>query len=103
MPAARAIRHAITVARTSGHPLLGLLHDSVEDGWLPGALCRVWPALDAITRREGEAYRAYIERVAANPAARAVKLADLAHNTRTTPPGDLAKRYAWAKERLARP
>lgn len=98
------MRHALHVARHSGHPLLGLLHDAVEDGWLPPLVARYWPALDAITRRRGEAYAAYIERVAANPAARRVKLCDLRHNlTRGGGPGEsLEKRYRRALARLSR-
>jgi len=36
--------------------------------------------VDRLTRRNGEPYAAYIERVAADPLARRVKLADLADN-----------------------
>lgn len=90
--------HPLVVALTSGRPILGLLHDSVEDGWLPWALLPWWPALDAITRRPGEVYAAYIERVALNPVARQVKIADLRHNLkrceRARP--SLAKRYRRA-------
>lgn len=95
--------HPLHVALHSGHPLLGLLHDAIEDGYLPHVVLRWWPALDAITRRSGETYAAYIERVAANPAARRVKICDLRHNlSRCGGPGDsLAKRYRRALARLS--
>lgn len=82
---------------------LGLLHDTVEDGYLPRALLRVCPALDAITRRDGECYQDYIDRVSANPLARQVKLADLADNLRRNGgPAQpaLAIRYRMAVSKL---
>ncbi|MSU92017.1 guanosine-3',5'-bis(diphosphate) 3'-pyrophosphohydrolase [Rhodobacteraceae bacterium 2CG4] len=96
------MHHWLHVGLHSGHPILGLLHDSVEDGYLPKALLKIWPALDAITRREDETYAAYIERVAANPAATRVKICDLKHNlTRGGGPGpSLEKRYRTALARL---
>lgn len=65
-----------------------LLHDVVEDtpvtlahleaaGFTPRTLA----AVDALTRRDGETYRAYIERCVANPTARVVKVADLDDNS----------------------
>lgn len=65
-----------------------VLHDVVED-------CPEWSfdrlgeegfhwvmlsALDAVTKRKGEAYDAYLERVASDPIAIEVKLADLRDN-----------------------
>ena len=38
-------------------------------------------AVDAISRREGEAWAEYIQRVAANPLARQVKISDLIDNS----------------------
>lgn len=72
------------------HEIVALLHDAVEDCadreivsfpiieklFGPG----VRAAVDCMTKREGEAYEDYLHRVAAHPVARAVKLADLAHN-----------------------
>ena len=66
---------------------VALLHDVVEDtpwtlerlralGYPEGVLA----ALDALTRREGETYEAFIERVLPHPLARRVKLADLEDN-----------------------
>lgn len=84
---------------------LGLFHDTVEDGYLPKAMLRLWPSLDAITRRDGEEYRAYIHRLASNPVARRVKLADLEHNlTRNggPPRESLRLRYERAQAVLSK-
>jgi (p)ppGpp synthase/HD superfamily hydrolase len=68
--------------------MAAILHDVAED-------CPEWPldaiadegfppivvlALDALTRREGEAYGDFIERVGKNPVATRVKIADLRDN-----------------------
>lgn len=68
--------------------IAAVLHDVAED-------CREWPllrlqtqpfsgavhdALDALTRRKGEDYFDFINRCAADPIARVVKLADLKDN-----------------------
>ena len=37
-------------------------------------------AVDALTKRDGESYEAFISRLSTNPLARRVKLADLEHN-----------------------
>lgn len=94
--------HWLHVAIYSGHPLLGLCHDLVEDGYLPRALLRWWPALDAITRRKEETYAEYIERVAANPKAKRIKVCDLRHNLACGggPGASLEKRYRRALARL---
>ncbi|MBR9765405.1 MAG: hypothetical protein GYB53_18255 [Rhodobacteraceae bacterium] len=96
--------HPLHVALHSGHPLLGLLHDTVEDGYLPKSLLRIWPALDAITRRPGEVYGDYIERVERNPKAKRVKIVDLRHNLVRSggPSPSLEKRYRRALARLCR-
>lgn len=68
--------------------IAAVLHDVAEDcpEWplerlraepFSGAVC---DALDALTRREGEDYWAFIDRCAADPIARVVKLADLKDN-----------------------
>jgi (p)ppGpp synthase/HD superfamily hydrolase len=66
--------------------IIAVLHDVVEDSrdW---QLCdlrdlgeEICEAIDALTRREGENYEAYIQRVGANPLARDVKIADLRDN-----------------------
>jgi (p)ppGpp synthase/HD superfamily hydrolase len=67
--------------------IVGVLHNVVEDcgvtlaelaghGFPPDLL----DALDAVTRRDGEPHDAFLARVAANPIARKVKLADLGDN-----------------------
>jgi GTP diphosphokinase / guanosine-3',5'-bis(diphosphate) 3'-diphosphatase len=63
------------------------LHDVVEDSeWTLDDLRRegfeeaVIEAVDALTRREGEAYLDYVDRAGANKIARMVKLADLRDN-----------------------
>lgn len=66
--------------------IAAVLHDVLEDAtdWQISDLGDFGPdvaeALDALTRREGEDYFHYIDRVAANPRAVRVKLADLHDN-----------------------
>jgi (p)ppGpp synthase/HD superfamily hydrolase len=70
--------------------LVALLHDVVEDGpgWTldrvrsEGFAEEVVRAVERLTKREGEPYDAAIERAAADPLARQVKLADLEDNMR---------------------
>ena len=73
---------------TTEEKLAAVLHDVLEDTALTatdlmaaGCPPRVLVALDALTRREGEPYEAFVARAAADPLARAVKLADIADNT----------------------
>ncbi|WEK06923.1 MAG: HD domain-containing protein [Candidatus Pseudomonas colombiensis] len=67
---------------------VAVLHDVVEDspvsledlreqGFGEGVLS----ALEALTKREGEDYQAFVERAGRDPLARQVKLADLAENS----------------------
>lgn len=76
--------------------IVAVLHDAVEDfEGSPGEKARfrsfirslfgptITDALDAMTHREGETYQDYIERVAEDPIARIVKIADLTHNMDT--------------------
>lgn len=62
------------------------LHDSVEDTQCSLDDIRqefgnvIAEAVEAITKKQGEHYFSYLERVKANPIARIVKLADLSHN-----------------------
>lgn len=67
--------------------IVAVLHDVIED-----TACtfddlrrleyseRVIAAVDRLTRRDGEAYERYIERIQEDPLARQIKLADLADN-----------------------
>ncbi len=66
---------------------VALLHDVVEDSdWTLARLtaagfpAEIVAAVDALTRRKGEAYAAFIDRAAADPLARVVKIADLRDN-----------------------
>ena len=67
--------------------VVGLLHDVVEDcdttlAEVEAAFgAEVATAVDAITKRAGEANAVYLIRVAANPLARRVKLSDIADNS----------------------
>ncbi|WNG50053.1 GTP pyrophosphokinase [Archangium minus] len=72
---------------TETERMVAVLHDVVEDS--PWTLERlrelgypeeVLGALDCLTKREGETYEAFIERVRPHPLARRVKLADLEDN-----------------------
>jgi (p)ppGpp synthase/HD superfamily hydrolase len=71
--------------------IVGVLHDVVEDSDLVGLgdiLAFFGPevrdAVDAVTRRHGENYAAFIERASRNPLGREVKIADLRDNVRGT-------------------
>ena len=100
--------------KTSAEKAVAWLHDVVEDtdwtfeGLLAEGICPdVVEGVKAITKREGEAYETYLDRVKANPFAKAVKLADLAHNmdlSRIAQPTekDFARieKYRWAVDYL---
>jgi (p)ppGpp synthase/HD superfamily hydrolase len=67
------------------------LHDVIEDTAVTfddlhaeGLPKSVIDAVTALTKQENESYEIYLERVAANPLAKAVKLADLKHNMDTS-------------------
>jgi (p)ppGpp synthase/HD superfamily hydrolase len=67
------------------------LHDVIEDTPITfddlraeGLSETVIEAVTALTKREDESYEMYLGRVAANPIAKAVKLADLKHNMDTS-------------------
>lgn len=65
---------------------VALLHDVVEDTGITIECLRtlfdnkIVNAVEFLTRKSGESYNAYIRRVAQNPIARHVKIADLSHN-----------------------
>ena len=98
-----------------GHErMAAVLHDVAEDAGVtlgdlrrkgyPRAVAR---AVDLLTRREGEAYEAFIRRLKPDPVARAVKLADLRDNMdlgRIPHPGprdhERLKRYRKALKEL---
>ena len=67
--------------------IVAVLHDVVEDTeWTFEALATegfspaVLRALDCVTKREGEDYQTFVQRSAADPLARQVKLMDLEDN-----------------------
>jgi len=73
---------------TTEERIAAVLHDVVEDTDVTierleaeGFSELVLRAVEALTKREGENYEAFIERAAANPVARVVKRADLAENS----------------------
>lgn len=68
--------------------IVALLHDAVEDSDYTlddiakmGFSKTVTDALDLMTRRDGVPYMDYVSKLKENPVARAVKLADLRHNS----------------------
>ena len=70
-----------------GAKVVGWLHDTVEDTPLTihdietAFGPETAAAVDAISRREGETWSDYLDRVAANPIARQVKISDLIDNS----------------------
>ena len=73
--------------RTDAERMAAVLHDVVEDtAWTlddlraVGFADEVVDAVDALTRRKGESYEAFVDRAAAHPVARRVKLADIEDN-----------------------
>jgi (p)ppGpp synthase/HD superfamily hydrolase len=98
---------------TEAERMVAVLHDVVEDSaWTLEQLRalgypeQVLGALDCLTKREGESYEAFIERLRPHALARRVKLADLEDNmdvrrlTAVTPKdAERLARYraAWAR------
>jgi len=74
------------MGRTDEERILGVLHDTVEDGWATIATVRslfgdtIADALDAISQRKGEDRDVYLGRCLANPLATRVKLNDNVQN-----------------------
>jgi len=72
---------------TAEAQVVGWLHDTVEDTSITVQEIEsqfgpeTAAAVDAISRRDGEAWSDYIDRVAANPVARQVKISDLIDNS----------------------
>ncbi|UOF80028.1 (p)ppgpp synthetase [Caudoviricetes sp.] len=108
--------HSVLVASRLGDielQVAGLLHDAVEEGCITvaqlnnaGFSRRVVDVVLAVSRRCGEKYDDYVDRViCAGPDAVAVKLADLAENLREDRPilsESLRNRYLKAQEKLRR-
>ena len=84
------IMHVLGVmgrCRTVEEKIVALLHDVVEDTDHTfedlrqlGITERIITAVDCLSRRRGESYDHFVDRIAPNPLARAVKLADLEDN-----------------------
>ena len=78
------------------------LHDVLEDteadlGELPAAFPdEIVDAVIAITKKNGEDYQQYLERVAANPLAKMVKIADIKHNLSDSPIVKQIEKYTKA-------
>jgi (p)ppGpp synthase/HD superfamily hydrolase len=85
------IHHPIYVAEqmeTDVEKAVAYLHDVVEDTHITlsdlqdmGFPKEIVDAVDAVTKRSGEAYDDYIKRVVQNPIAKKVKIADMKHNS----------------------
>jgi len=72
---------------TEEERIVAVLHDVIEDSAVTPKHLRdagfpqvVLDALEAVTKREGESYEAFVARAARNPIGRSVKLADLLDN-----------------------
>ncbi len=88
------ILHPLTLMMkmdTEVEMMTAVLHDVVEDTdrtladlKKAGFPSEVIEAVDALSKREGETYDAYIERLSRNPLAVKVKVADLVDNMRLT-------------------
>lgn len=112
------ILHPIRVMqRVTPHGLeaqiVAVLHDVVEDTWISldllprmGFSDEVVAGVDAMSRRDGEEYFAYIDRCGRNHLASLVKLADLEDNCDPVRAfagqGSLITRYEKAKEIILR-
>ena len=92
--------------------MAAVLHDVVEDTKVTfvdlenaGYPSPVIHAVDCLTHREGETYAAYIERVATDPMATIVKVADLRDNLRNnkslSPKLDVVERIQRYEQALA--
>jgi (p)ppGpp synthase/HD superfamily hydrolase len=110
------VTHPLAVmeqARKLGYPvlrqILAVLHDVPEnnkDWTIPrlreeGFGNEVLEPLDLLTRREGEDYMAYIQRLSQHPDAEAVKELDIEHNLGDNPTPKQVKKYREALLYLA--
>lgn len=103
-----AVMHKVKPDRNA--MMAAVLHDVQEDCEHYEIPFYSFPAevrgtVNCLTRQKGETYHDYIERVAAHPTARKVKLADLEHNMEVgrLPMGDIGERdfQRWDKYRRA--
>lgn len=86
------------------------MHDCLEEGPMPATLLSfmhqgfpLWitNAVLTLTKRTGEAYEDYLQRVKEDPDARAVKFADMLHNLSCNPTDQQREKYARAFQLLA--
>jgi (p)ppGpp synthase/HD superfamily hydrolase len=110
------IFHPLRIMLTLDDPIAqmaAVLHDAVEDTHLElqhlidaGYSAQLVAAIDSLTHRPNESYESYIERVAANPIGRRVKIADLrenlANNLRSIDAPGNAERIGRYESALAR-
>ena len=85
------IKHPIYVASqvtTEQEKAVALLHDVLEDSDITvadllayGLSNEVVTAVQTLTKKKGQSYQDYLEKVKSNNLARVVKLADLKHNS----------------------
>lgn len=109
------ILHPLAVAsKVEGLELktIAILHDTIEDTYVTadfllekGIPKDIVEVVALLTKPKDEEYESYLRRVKENPKAKAVKLADLAHNTspeRASGLNELRKqKYALAKRVLS--
>jgi (p)ppGpp synthase/HD superfamily hydrolase len=95
--------------QTQAERMAAVLHDVVEDSaWTlddlraRGFADEVVETVDALTRRDGEDYEAYVDRAAAHPVARRVKIADLEDNMDVRRTGNVTERDAARLNRYLR-
>ena len=85
------IQHPLYVAsqvKTEQEKAVALLHDVIEDSDITaadllasGLSNEVVTAVQILTKKKGQSYQEYLEKVKSNNLARVVKLADLKHNS----------------------
>ena len=85
------IQHPLYVAsqvKTEQEKAIALLHDVLEDSDITvadllayGLSNKVVTAVQTLTKKKGQSYQDYLEKVKSNDLARVVKLADLKHNS----------------------
>ena len=85
------IQHPLHVAsqvKTEQEKTVALLHDVIEDSDVTvddllasGLSNEVVTAVQILTKKKGQSYQEYLEKVKSNNLARVVKLADLKHNS----------------------
>lgn len=103
------IKHPEKVAsflKTDEEKAVAYLHDVIEDTELTledlyeyGFSKEILEAVDVITKKRGEDYQSYLNSVKKNKLARAVKLADLRHNSDLTRLTEVTEKDIKRKEK----